>query len=258
MTKNWLDPFIKASKVGSQEELADLLNVSRATINRLANDHKRLRRTRAEAMAPLLNVDANDLMLNRPPPKGKLVESFDPDQSEPEFDPDWQEQGAALVDGKLAYERKFEGGSPEVAATPGLGLGRIDDDRAARVVSNGIATGHPVLNEWVIPPSYIRNALDATPSQILVMPVIGHSMEPLLKSNDRVLVDISQNTWVGDAVYVIDDGDTVLRAKTIKKVTASKPAEYRIISEASPDDIEILGADKFRIVGRVVGRFTRM
>lgn len=83
-------------------------------------------------------------------------------------------------------------------------------------------------------------------------------MEPMLKANDRVLVDISQNTWLGDAVYVIDDGDTVLRAKTIKKVTASNPPQYRIVSEAAPEEVEVLTADQFKIVGRVVGRFTRM
>jgi len=64
---NWLDPFIKHSALGSQEALADALNVSRATVNRLANDHSKLKRDRAEVMAPLLGVTADDLMLNRLP-----------------------------------------------------------------------------------------------------------------------------------------------------------------------------------------------
>jgi len=64
---NWLAPFLENSPVTSQEELADKLDVSRATINRLANDHSKLKRDRAEAMAALLKVTAEDLMLNRLP-----------------------------------------------------------------------------------------------------------------------------------------------------------------------------------------------
>jgi hypothetical protein len=184
--------------------------------------------------------------------------SYDPDVQEPDLDPDWDGAGAALVNGTLTYERKFEGGQPEVAASPGMGQGQIDD-RAARVVSNGIVTGHPVTNEWVIPPNYIRNALDAQPNQVLILPVIGHSMEPILKSNDRVMVDVSQNMWLGDAVYIIDDGDGVFQAKTVKKVLSSHPPRYRIVSEATPDEEPVIRKfDEFRIVGRVVGRFTRM
>lgn len=64
---NWLAPFIHHSTIGSQEELADALDLSRATVNRLANDHSKLKRDRAEAMAALLGVTAEDLMLNRLP-----------------------------------------------------------------------------------------------------------------------------------------------------------------------------------------------
>lgn len=184
--------------------------------------------------------------------------SFDPDVQEIEHDPDWEGNGAAVVDGRLKFDAKLEGGQPEVSSKPGLGQGQIDE-RAAQVISNGIVTGHPVTNEWVIPSAYVRYVLDAQPSQIVIMPVVGHSMAPMLVSNDRVLVDVSQNTWIGDAIYVIDDGDGVFQAKTVKKVMSSHPPRYRIVSEASPDEeAVILNYDQFRIVGRVVGRFTKM
>ena len=64
---NWLEPFIRHSDLASQEELADCIGVSRAPVNRLANDHSKLKRDRAEAMAPYLGVSADDLMLNRLP-----------------------------------------------------------------------------------------------------------------------------------------------------------------------------------------------
>lgn len=68
---NWLDPFIKNSQVPSQEALADLIGVSRATVNRLANDHSKLKRDRAALMAQHLGVTADDLMLNRLPWEAK-------------------------------------------------------------------------------------------------------------------------------------------------------------------------------------------
>lgn len=64
---NWLDPFIQHSTIGSQEKLAEEIGVSRATVNRLANDHSKLKRDRAEVIAPLLGVTPEDLMLNRLP-----------------------------------------------------------------------------------------------------------------------------------------------------------------------------------------------
>lgn len=68
---NWLEPFIKNSQVASQEALADLIGVSRATVNRLANDHSKLKSDRAKLMAPHLGVTAEDLMLNRLPWEAK-------------------------------------------------------------------------------------------------------------------------------------------------------------------------------------------
>lgn len=68
---NWLEPFIKNSPLASQEALADLIGVSRATVNRLANDHSKLKRDRAQLMAPHLGVSAEDLMLNRLPWEAK-------------------------------------------------------------------------------------------------------------------------------------------------------------------------------------------
>lgn len=258
MSKNWLDPFLKAAKI-SQEKLGDELDLSRATINRLANDHTQLKLERAEKMAPLLRCSAEDLMLNRPPKKAPLVSSFDEfEQPRDEIDPDWSGETASNHSGGLQFIGKIRGSSPEFPAAAGAGQGHVIDDRAARVVTNGIATGHPVTNEWVIPPDFVRHNLGATPSQIALIPVVGHSMEPRLFEGDRVMVDLTQSTYLGDAVYVIDDGDEVMKVKTIQKMLGTNPPRFRIVSEAAPDRFDELDYDQFRFIGRVVGRFTRM
>lgn len=278
-TKREIDPargerikFVRTEilRMRSQEKLAEELTRAGKQTSRGAVGNwelgKEIGLDSLTAICKLSGVDLNWLAYNdggaptaEMRAKPALVSSYDPDGAHEHVDPDWDGNGAGVIDGRLSYSPKLPGGMPETAASPGMGLGRVDDDRAAHLVTGGIATGHPVINEWVIPPSYVRNALDAAPSQVMIMPVIGHSMEPILKTNDRVLVDISQNVWVGDAVYIIDDGDGVMQAKTIRKVMSSSPPSFEIISEANPDDKSVVRRhDQFRIVGRVVGRFTRM
>lgn len=63
---NWLEPFLRSAGL-SQEQLAEAIGMSRATINRLANDHSKLKLDRAEELAPHLRVTPEQLMLNKPP-----------------------------------------------------------------------------------------------------------------------------------------------------------------------------------------------
>lgn len=175
---------------------------------------------------------------------------FEPD---PEFDPD---AGNAASSAE-PYKPSLPNARPEIDVKPGAGLGTVG--QTFGVESKGIVTGHRVVAEWVIPPDYMRHELGARPSMIMVMQVIGDSMEPTLKHNDRVLVDISQNVFGPDAVYVIDDGDGEPRVKRLTKNIMSDPPSVSIKSDnplAEQRVQVLLGA--FRIVGRVVGRVTGM
>ncbi len=211
-------------------------------------------------LAPVLETTAAWLMYgDDTPAKKSLISSFDPDAPEP-MDPDWEagDKAAAYFNGGLHYNGTVAGASPEIPAAAGAGQGQVLEDRAAALKTGGIASGHPVVNEWLIPSDFVRHALGATPSQIVLIPVVGHSMEPRLFAGDRVLVDLSQSSYAGDAIYVINDGDDVLKVKTLAKIAGSSPPRFRIISEAAPDRFDELDHDQFRIIGRVVGRFSRM
>ena len=212
-----------------------------------------------EKLAPVLETTAAWLWYGEERPK--LVSSFDPDAPESVHqDGDWDDglPSMGVIDGRLLYKGRVSGASPEVPAAAGAGQGHIIEDRAARIETGGIASGHPVSSEWLIPADFVRHGLGAQPSQIIIVPVVGHSMEPRLYAGDRVMVDISQAAYVGDAIYVFSDGDDVLKVKTLSKMSGSNPARFRIISEASPDRYDELQHDEFRILGRVVGRFSRM
>ncbi len=250
MSKNWLDPFIKASKIGSQEALADAMDLSRATINRLANDHSLLKRERAEKLADLLGARVEDLMLNRPPLKSRLVSSFDPDEVEPDQVEDTgsysREHWTPAVDGAL----------PEVDMKLGAGSGIVGETISIGVGAESIS-GHPVVAEWLIPLQYLRNEAKASPNHTLVMEVIGDSMQSTYMPGDRVLVDLSQNTMTTDTVYAISDGQSEPQIKRLQRIPFSDPVEVRIISDNPNLERFTVELDRLTIIGRVVGHIAR-
>lgn len=199
--------------------------------------------------------------LYAPPPRQIVYTGDDPAAPRPdemaEFTDDDGVGAAAFVNGMVVFQGKLPGSQPETMAKGGAGLGQIVDSGVARIQSNGIASGHAVAAEWVIPPSYLRHGLGGQPNATIIVPVIGHSMEPRLNEGDRLIVDVSQNEWIGDAIYLIDDGGTVFQAKTLRKVTSSYPPRYLVISEADREHPDERAATEFRIVGRVVGRISR-
>ena len=220
-----------------------------------------------EALAEVLETSATWLMYGGDDaspglPPLKIVSSYDPENEEAlnQDRTDWEagENATAFVNGGLYFKGAIPGTSPEIPAAAGAGQGSIRDDRIVSVSSKGIASGHPVTSEWLIPPEFVRHSLGANPSQIVLIPVVGHSMEPRLYAGDRVMVDISQSSYQGDAIYVINDGDEVMKVKTLSKVAGSNPPSFRIVSEASPSQTDELRGDQFRIIGRVVGRFSRI
>lgn len=254
-------------KLRSQERFAEMLSTDAKDLTRGAVGNwelgKEVGLENLTAICKLSGVNLDWLAYGRGPMLSNstksLISSFDPDAPELE-DPDWEagDKAAAYVNGGLHYSGTIKGASPEIPAAAGAGQGQVLEDRAAALKTGGIASGHPVVNEWLIPSDFVRHALGATPSQIVLIPVVGHSMEPRLYAGDRVLVDLSQASYAGDAIYVINDGDDVLKVKTLAKIAGSSPPRFRIISEAAPDRFDELDHDQFRIIGRVVGRFSRM
>jgi SOS-response transcriptional repressor LexA len=253
MAKNWLDPFIKASKLNSQEDLADEMGVSRATINRLANDHSKLKRERAEEMAKLLGASVEALMLNRPPraPKLSLVSSFDPDS--PDSD--------GTVDESASYSRDHwqpavDGAIPEIDMKLGAGSGVVGEVINLPVASGSIS-GHRVVAEWLIPLEYLRNEAKASPKDTLISEIIGDSMSPTYMPGDRVMIDLNQNRMTTDTVYAISDGITEPQIKRLQRIPFSDPQQVIIISDNPNLERFTVDLERITIIGRIVGHIAR-
>jgi len=256
MTKNWLDPFIKASNIGSQEDLADELGVSRATINRLANDHGKLKRPRAEAIAEVLGASVEDLMLGEMPRQTRpirpsLVSSFDPDS--PDIDDDGDEGSPYSRD---HWQPAIKGAIPEIDMKLGAGSG-IVGDVINLPVGTGNISGHLVIAEWLIPVDYLRNEAKASPKDTLISEIIGDSMSPTYMPGDRVMIDLNQNRMTTDTVYAISDGLSEPQIKRLQRIPFSDPPQVIIISDNPNLERFNVDLDRINIIGRICGHIAR-
>jgi phage repressor protein C with HTH and peptisase S24 domain len=108
-----------------------------------------------------------------------------------------------------------------------------------------------VARTWVFPEEMLRHELRARPADLRVITIDGDSMEPLLSSGDRILVDVSQRVPVPPGVFVIWDGMGVV-AKRVEHVPSSEPTTV-VIRSINPDyPTYERHAEEVTIIGRVI------
>ncbi len=108
-----------------------------------------------------------------------------------------------------------------------------------------------VVEYIVFNQAFIRDVLRVPAKYLAIIEVSGHSMEPTLNNGEQVMVDLRQNRFVDDAVYVIQQ-DGHLR---IKRVQMRMDGTVLIKSDNSFYDNEVLqreDADRLRVIGTVL------
>jgi phage repressor protein C with HTH and peptisase S24 domain len=149
------------------------------------------------------------------------------------------------------YDGRIAGSIPQIDAEAGAGNGNVGE--VYTLASGGIMSGHRVVEEWVIP----RGELGVEPSRVIVLPVTGTSMVPTLNPGDKVMVDTGSTGIKHGEIYVLDEGDgpIVKRARVLRD---NDPVMIEIISE-NPSLAPIRRpAELVRVIGRVIGKWTRM
>ncbi|MER9691967.1 LexA family transcriptional regulator [Mesorhizobium sp. M0179] len=183
------------------------------------------------------------------------------DPAEPEIDShiDSSQVGndEGVLSGEQTYQPKTPGASPEIDVRPGAGQGQTGAEVVA-ISSGGAVTGHKVVGEWVLPSSFFRHELQASPSGSIFMAVIGDSMLPTLAPGNRIIVDTRQNAFGPDGIYVFDDGDGEPRVKRLSKVLFSNPPAVTILSDNPVHPPQNALLSDVRIIGRVVGQVSRL
>lgn len=121
------------------------------------------------------------------------------------------------------------------------------------------SAGHGAFHEgdeeikavWMFPDAVIRHELRARSANLRIITIDGDSMEPLLASGDRVLVDTSQRVPAPPGIFVIWDGLGIV-AKRIEHIPTAEPSRI-VIKSINPiyGDYE-RPTEEVNIIGRVI------
>ena len=110
---------------------------------------------------------------------------------------------------------------------------------------------------WLFPDPVIRHEFRARPEDLRILTIDGDSVEPLLSSGDRILIDTSQRVPVPPGIFVIWDGMGIV-AKRVEHVPNSEPATI-VIKSVNPDcQTYERGAEEVNIIGRVIWSARRL
>jgi transcriptional regulator with XRE-family HTH domain len=102
---------------------------------------------------------------------------------------------------------------------------------------------------WTFPASFVREQLQSSPKQLLVLEAEGDAMAPTVISGERVIVDTGQKAPSTDGLYAIRDSSENVIIRRLQLLRAARPPRVKIISdnpkhapeEAALDEIEIVG-----------------
>lgn len=105
--------------------------------------------------------------------------------------------------------------------------------------------------------SVIRHEFRTTPEHLHIITIDDDSMEPLLSTADRILIDTSQRVPVPPGIFVIWDGMGLV-AKRVEHVPHSDPPTV-VIKSANPEyQTYERDAEEVNIIGRVIWAAKRL
>jgi phage repressor protein C with HTH and peptisase S24 domain len=110
---------------------------------------------------------------------------------------------------------------------------------------------------WLFPETVVRHEFRAPPNELRMITVDGDSMEPLLSSGDRILIDTSQRVPVPPGIFVIWDGMGLV-AKRVEHIPNSEPPKVLIKSVNPEYQAYERIAEEVNVVGRVIWAARRL
>jgi hypothetical protein len=104
---------------------------------------------------------------------------------------------------------------------------------------------------WLFPDTVVRHEFRSRPDDLRVITLDGDSMEPMLSSGDRIMLDTSQRVPVPPGIFVIWDGMGIV-AKRVEHVPNSEPTKVVLRSVNPEYQTYERQADEVNIIGRVI------
>ncbi|MBN9332972.1 MAG: S24 family peptidase [Devosia sp.] len=157
--------------------------------------------------------------------------------------------------GRDHYSPNIPGAIPELDARAGGGEGAVGEVMVLPI-GNGTISAHKIVDEWRIPPAYLREAV-SSPDRAIVLPIQGDSMLPNYAPGDRVIIDLAEHELRADGVYLISDGFSEPQIKRLQRIMFTTPPRCKIISDNPSYEAQEVDVDGVRILGKVaayVGR----
>ncbi len=151
----------------------------------------------------------------------------------------------------------FPDAIPEIDVRFGAGAGGVPIDAYISDGNGGHTAADGVKENWGIPHRFVRNELRSTPSVVRIAEVLGDSMEPALRSGDRVMIDTNHKSPSPPGVYAVWDGFGLV-IKRVEIVPRSSPTMVRLISDNSHHAVYEVSLDDAQIVGRVICKISAM
>ncbi|MHA6731777.1 S24 family peptidase [Devosia sp. A369] len=153
------------------------------------------------------------------------------------------------------YEPAIPGAIPELDAKAGAGEGAVGEVMVIPI-GNGTISAHKILDEWRIPPAYLREAV-SNPDNAIVLGVQGDSMLPNYTPGDKVIIDLGEHELRADGVYLISDGFSEPQIKRLQRILFTVPPRCKIISDNPSYDAQEVDIDGLRIMGKVAAHVGR-
>ena len=238
----------------TQEDIAKHFKISRVSVAQWEGRGNSPEPDKIPELARLLTTSSDWLIdgTGRAPEAGDIR-----DLERTPLEAPWLPQAEADGRGfdRESYKPDIPGAIPELDAKAGAGEGSVGE---VMVIPMGTETksAHKIIDEWVIPPSYLREAV-RDPERAIVMGIQGDSMLPNYPPGDKVIIDLTEHSLRADGVYLISDGFSEPQIKRLQRVMFTVPPKCKIISDNpsyEPQEVEI---DALSIMGKVaayVGR----
>ena len=103
-------------------------------------------------------------------------------------------------------------------------------------------------------PDWLKASKGITADNLVLISVVGDSMEPTISDGDQILVDTTEGRFKSDAVYVLQQGDRLWVKRVHYKLDGTVMVKSDNASKYEPELFRGDQLDALRIIGRVVWR----
>jgi phage repressor protein C with HTH and peptisase S24 domain len=123
---------------------------------------------------------------------------------------------------------------------------------------NGFSVTEPeeIIDRLAFPPGYLRSITSANPANLAVISVKGRSMEPTLRDDDVVMIDITKRDLSFEGIFVIRDGGDSMLVKRISR--ASRRGFVMLVSDNPAHPPVERALDDLTVIGKVVWAGVKM